>query len=220
VSVRTLSMNDSLHDYLIKVGTRMDDIKQRLRLETEAMPRGTMQISAEQGQFMGLLMRLLTVKKAIEVGTFTGYSALCIAEALPEDGRLICCDISDEFTRIGKPYWEEANVTHKIDLRLAPATQTLETLMQQGHAGTIDFIFLDADKASYDIYYEYALKLLRSGGLIAVDNALWDGLVADLNVVDEDTVALRNLNTKIHADNRVDMCLLPLGDGLMLAMKR
>jgi predicted O-methyltransferase YrrM len=220
MSVRTISLDDTLHAYLLKVGTRMDDIKLRLRAETEAMPQGRMQISAEQGQFMSLLMRLLNVKKAIEVGTFTGYSALCVAEALPSDGVLICCDVSDEFTRVGKPYWEEAGVATKIDLRLAPGAETLEKLLQEGHAGTVDFMFLDADKPSYDTYYEYALKLLRPGGLIGVDNALWSGYVANPEINDEDTVALRELNFKIHADPRVEMCLLPLGDGLMLAMKK
>ena len=220
MSVRTISLDDTLHAYLLKVGTRMDDIKHRLRAETEKMPQGRMQISAEQGQFMGLLMRLMGVKKAIEVGTFTGYSALCVAEALPDEGILICCDVSDEFTRVGKPYWEEAGVSKKIDLRIAPGWETLEKLLQEGHAGTVDFMFLDADKPSYDAYYEYALRLLRVGGLIGVDNALWSGDVADNTKNDDDTVALRNLNAKIQADSRVEMCLLPLGDGLMLAMKK
>jgi caffeoyl-CoA O-methyltransferase len=220
MSVRTISIDDTVHAYLLKVGTRLDEVKRQLRAETEAMPSGRMQISAEQGQFMGLLMRALGVKKVLEVGTFTGYSALCIAEALPPDGQVICCDVSEEFTSVARRYWAKAGVSDKIALHLAPATETLQKLLDDGQAGTFDFCFIDADKPNYGMYYEMGLQLLRPGGLIAVDNALWSGKVADDSITDDDTVALRNLNAKIHADERVECSLLPLGDGLMMALKR
>ena len=156
----------------------------------------------------------------MEVGTFTGYSALAVALALPEDGRLVACDVSEEWTAIGRRYWEEAGVAHKIDLRLAPALETLDRLLAEGHAGTFDFVFIDADKEGYDAYYERALVLLRTGGLIALDNTLWEGKVLDAAVTDPDTEAIRALNTKLTGDERVTLSLVPVGDGLTLARKR
>lgn len=179
-----------------------------------------MQISVEQGQFMALLVRLLGAQKTLEVGVFTGYSALCVALALPPDGRVVACDISEAWTAIARRYWDQADVAGKIDLRLGPAMGTLQNLEAQGHGGTFDFAFIDADKENYDRYYESALALVRPGGLVALDNTLWSGLVADPSVRDDDTVALRALNQKLHQDERIDLSLLPVGDGLTLARKR
>jgi len=169
---------------------------------------------------MALLVRLIGARRTIEIGVFTGYSALCVALALPDDGYVLACDVSDEYTRIGRPFWQQAGVAHKIELRLAPARQTLDARLAAGEAGTFDFAFIDADKSGYDAYYEAALVLLRDGGLVAIDNTLWSGHVADPAHDDEDTVALRRLNDKIRADARVDMCLLSVGDGVTLARKR
>ncbi len=178
-----------------------------------------MQIGPEQAQFMALLVKLIGARRAIEIGVFTGYSALTVALALPDDGRLLACDISDEYTRVGRPFWEQAGVAAKIDLQLAPATQTLDAHIAAGESGQYDFAFIDADKASYDAYYERCLVLLRPGGLIAIDNVLWGGSVAR-PAEDADTKALQALNDKIHADQRVDMAMLPIGDGVTLARKR
>jgi predicted O-methyltransferase YrrM len=200
--------------------TRETPLQRRLREETSALPMGTMQISADQGALFALLVRTLGARRAIEIGTFTGYSALAVASALPADGKLICCDISDEWTRIGQRYWDEAGVSQRIDLRLGPALETLGTLLRDGGANTYDFAFIDADKSNYDAYYEACLKLVRTGGLIALDNMLWGGKVVEPDVHDDDTDALRALNTKIRDDKRVDGCLLTVGDGVMLARKR
>jgi caffeoyl-CoA O-methyltransferase len=179
-----------------------------------------MQIGPEQGQLMGLLARLVGAKRCIEIGVFTGYSSLAVALALPEDGRILACDVSEEWTAIARRFWREAGVEHKIELKLQPATRTLEQLLAAGEAGRYDFAFIDADKPSYDTYYELLLQLLRPGGLIALDNTLWSGHVADPNNRDPNTVALRALNDKLHRDERVDLSLLPVGDGLTLARKR
>ena len=179
-----------------------------------------MQVGPEQGQFMALLVELLGARNALEVGTFTGYSALAVALALPEDGRLVACDVSEEWTAIGRRYWEEAGVAHKIDLRLAPAVETLDALLAEGCGGTFDFAFIDADKEGYDAYYERALELMRPGGLVVLDNTLWRGKVADPTISDADTEALRALNTKLAGDERVTLSLLPVGDGVTLARKR
>ena len=179
-----------------------------------------MQIGPEQGQFMALLVELMGARKTLEVGTFTGYSALAVALALPEVGRLVACDISEEWTAMGRRYWEEAGVAHKIDLRLAPALETLDELLTEGSAGTFDFAFIDADKEGYDAYYERSLKLIRTGGLIAFDNTLWEGKVVDPTATDVDTEAIRAINTKLAGDERVTLSLLPVGDGLTLARKR
>jgi predicted O-methyltransferase YrrM len=178
-----------------------------------------MQIGPDQGQFMALLVKLLGARRTIEIGTFTGYSALSVALALPKDGRLLACDISDEYTRVGKPFWEQAGVAGKIELVLAPALQTLDARLAAGEAGAYDFAFIDADKANYDAYYERCLQLIRSGGLIAFDNTLWGGAVAR-PAESEDTRALQALNDKLHHDERIDLSLLTVGDGLTLARKR
>ena len=200
--------------------TRETPLQRRLREETSALPMGTMQISADQGALFALLVRTLGARRAIEIGTFTGYSALAVASALPADGTLVCCDISDEWTRIGQRYWDEAGVSQRIDLRLGPALDTLGTLLRDGGANAYDFAFIDADKSNYDAYYEACLELVRTGGLIALDNMLWGGKVVEPDVHDDDTDALRALNTKIRDDKRVDACLLTVGDGVMLARKR
>lgn len=220
MSARTLSMTDELHHYMLSVSVQQTDVMRALRDETAKMSNGGMQISAEQGQFMALLMKILGAKRTLEVGVFTGYSALAVAQALPEDGRIIACDVSEEFTSVARRYWAEAGVAHKIDLRIGPALEALEKLLAAGESGTFDFAFIDADKVNYDAYYEAALKLVRPGGLVAIDNTLWSGKVADASAQDEATVVLRALNEKLHHDERVDVSLLPLGDGLTLARKK
>jgi predicted O-methyltransferase YrrM len=196
------------------------ELAQRLRRETSALPLAIMQIGADQGAFLALLVRAIGARRAIEIGTFTGYSALMIASALPADGLLICCDVNDEWTGIARRYWNEAGLSSRIDLRLAPALDTLAVLLRNNGAGTFDFAFIDADKVTYPAYYEACLALLRSGGVVALDNMLRDGAVADSNVHDEQTDVLRALNAKIREDVRVDACLLSVGDGVMLARKR
>ena len=196
------------------------DVQRRLRSETARLPNAGMQIGADLGALLGLLIRTLGARNAIEVGTFTGYSALAVAAALPEDGRLVACDVSDEWTSIGRRYWIEAGVSDRIDLRLAPAANTLQALLRERGEGSFDFMFIDADKTGYDAYYEAGLKLVRAGGIIALDNMIWGGRVADPAVNDADTVALRALNAKIAADRRVDACLATIGDGVMLARRR
>ena len=220
MSARTLTMTEPLYDYLLSINRPLPDILQRLRAETLLHPAAGMQISVEQGEFMGLLIQLMGVRQALEVGVFTGYSALMVALALPQDGKLIACDVSEEWTSIGRRYWREAGVEGKIDLRIAPAIETLDALLSAGQAGTFDFVFIDADKPNYHGYYERALQLLRTNGLIAIDNTLWSGQVADDTVQDESTVALRSLNAKLRDDERVTLSVLPIGDGLTLAMKR
>jgi len=209
-----------LYEYLLKVSTRESELKSELREETAALPNGRMQISPDQGQFMALLAKLVGAKRTIEIGTFTGYSAWCVAEALPSDGRLVACDTSEEWTSIGRSYWVKSGVSEKIDLRIGPALDTLGDLLDEEGPESYDFAFIDADKANYDNYYEKCLQLVRIGGLIVVDNALWGGQVMDDSYQDEDTVALRNLNEKIRDDQRVDASLLSIGDGLYLARKR
>lgn len=220
MSTRTISMTDNLHDYLLSVTPTISDVMQRLRDETAQLPMGMMEISVEQGQLMGLIIEMIGAKKTIEVGVFTGYSSLVVAQALPEDGKIIACDVSEEWTSVGRRYWKEAGVAHKIDLRIAPALQTLQKLIDDGQSGTFDFAFIDADKSNYGAYYELCLKLLRKGGLIGIDNTLWGGRVADESVLDADTVAIRAINAKLAADDRVTPCLVPVGDGFSLALKR
>lgn len=220
MSSRTLSVTDDIHRYILERSVREPEVLARLRDVTAAMPDAEMQIGPEQGQFMALLARLIGARRCIEVGTFTGYSSLVVALALPEDGRIIACDVSHEWTSIARRFWREAGVAHKIDLRLQPAVQTLAELTAAGGENQFDFAFIDADKTGYAGYYEQLLGLLRPGGLIVADNTLWSGRVADGTVNDEDTVALRAFNDKLHADERVDLSLVPIGDGLTLARKR
>jgi caffeoyl-CoA O-methyltransferase len=219
MSRRTLTVDDDLYRYLVDHSLREHPAQAALRAATAAHPHAGMQISPEQGQFMALLVKLLDARRALEIGVFTGYSALTVALALPDDGRLLACDISDEYTRVGRPYWEQAGVEGKIDLQLAPARATLDARLAGGEAGQYDFAFIDADKASYDAYYERCLQLLRAGGLIAIDNTLWSGKVAH-PASDADTIALQKLNAKLRDDERIDLSLLPIGDGLTLARKR
>lgn len=215
-----LALNDQSYNYLLDTSLRETEVAQRLREATGNLPEGGLQISPNQGQFMALLVQLMSAKKTLEIGVFTGYSALVVALALPDDGKLIACDISAEWTAIGRRYWAEAGVNHKIDLRLAPAVATLDALIADGQAGTFDFAFIDADKTNYDNYYERALQLVRKGGLIVFDNTLWYGKVADENEQDDDTVALRALNKKLQADERIFMSQIPVGDGVTLAIPR
>ena len=220
MSNKTLNMSDTLFAYLREHSVREPDVLTRLREETGKLPLAAMQIAPEQGQFMQLLVKALGIRRALEVGVFTGYSSLCVALAMPEDGRITACDIDEDFTAIARRYWKAAGVDHKIDLRIAPALKTLDALIEDGLQEQFDFAFIDADKTGYKDYYERALTLLRRGGLIAVDNTLWNGNVADPDNNTEDTQAIRALNTHIHADERVDICMLPIGDGLTLALKR
>jgi len=219
MSNRSLNLDDNLYQYLLDHSLREHPAQLGLREATRSHQAAGMQISPEQGQFMALLVKLLGVRRAIEIGVFTGYSALSVALALPDDGYLLACDISDDYTRIGKPFWRDAGVSHKIDLQLAPALDTLDQRLGAGEAGQYDFAFIDADKVSYDAYYERCLQLLRPGGLIAIDNVLWSGAVAQPSQ-ESDTQALQALNRKLHADTRIDPSMLPLGDGLTLARKR
>jgi predicted O-methyltransferase YrrM len=219
MSSRLLHVDDTLYRYLLAHSLREHPAQAALREATARHPHALMQISPDQGQLMSLLARLIGARRAIEVGVFTGYSALSVALALPDDGYLLACDISDDYTRIGRPHWEAAGVAHKIDLQLAPALQTLDARLAQGEAGRYDFAFIDADKTSYDAYYERCLQLLRAGGLIVVDNTLWSGAVAR-KAEDESTTALQALNDKLHRDERIDLSLLAIGDGVTLARKR
>ena len=219
MSSRTLNLTDTIYQYLLNTSLREHPAQVALREATRTHPYAMMQISPEQGQFMAMLVRLIGARRTIEIGVFTGYSALSVAMALPEDGKVLACDISDEFTRVGVPYWQSAGVAHKIDLQLAPAVKTLDAHIAAGEQGQYDFAFIDADKSSYDAYYERCLVLLRTGGLIAIDNTLWSGKVAAPSE-DVDTKALQALNSKLLCDERVDISMLPIGDGLTLARKR
>ena len=220
MSSRQVLLTADLHRYVVENSLREPEILARLRAETARLAHAGMQIGPEQGQLMALLAKLIGAKKCIEVGVFTGYSSLVVALALPTDGRIVACDISEEWTSIGRRYWAEAGVEHKIDLHLGRATRTLDELIGAGEAGTYDYAFIDADKPSYDAYYERILQLIRPGGLILIDNVLWSGAVADAQITDADTSALRQLNAKLHQDERVDMSLLGIGDGLTLVRKR
>jgi len=220
VGRKTLPLTDVLYQYVLDVSLRESEVARDLRAETARLPNAEMQSAPEQGQFMGLLVHLLGVRRALEIGVFTGYSALAVAEALPPDGRLVACDLSEEFTAIARRYWARAGVAGKIDLRLAPAVETLDALLAEGQAGTFDFAFIDADKERYDAYYERALSLLRPGGLLLIDNVLWGGEVADPSADTPALRAIRALNLKLRDDERVDLSLLPLADGVSLVRKR
>ena len=220
MSVATLPMTEALYAYLVKTTLREPPLLERLRHETAMLPAGGMQIAPEQGQLMALLVELLGARRTLEVGVFTGYSSTVVALALPADGKIIACDVSDDWTGIARRYWREAGVESKIELHVQPALTTLEALLASGQAGSFDFAFIDADKPSYDAYYERSLQLVRQGGLIAIDNTLWSGAVADPSDTSESTRALRALNQKIAKDERVTASLVPIGDGLYLARKR
>ena len=217
---RNVQLTDKLYEYLVDHSVREHPVLSQLRAETAKLPHAGMQIGADQGQFMALLARLIGARRCIEVGVFTGYSSLAVALALPDDGRIIACDVSEEWTAIARRHWEKAGVAKKIDLRLGRATATLDQLLAEGGEGRYDFAFIDADKTSYRDYFERCLRLLRANGLIAIDNTLWSGDVADPSNTKPDTVALRELNDALHRDERVDIALLPLGDGVTLARKR
>jgi caffeoyl-CoA O-methyltransferase len=219
LSNRSLNLDDTLYDYLLAHSLREHPAQAALRAATRHHQHAGMQISPEQGQLMALLVKLIGARRTIEIGVFTGYSALTVALALPHDGQLLACDINDEYTRIGRPFWEQAGVLHKIELALAPALTTLDARLAAGAEGDYDFAFIDADKTNYDNYYERCLRLVRSGGLIAIDNTLWSGSVAR-PADSADTAAIQALNDKLHTDQRIDLSLLPIGDGLSLARKR
>jgi len=220
MSNRTISIDDTLYRYMTSVSLREPDVLRRLRDETAALPQHSMQISPEQGQFMGLLVELIGARKCLEIGTFTGYSALSVACRLPDDGVLVACDISEDFTDRAKPFWEEAGVAGKIDLRIGPAHDTLDGLIADGETGTFDFAFIDADKVNYLGYFQRAFDLTRTGGLICIDNVLWSGAVADPSRNDKDTEAIRAFNAALSTDTRISLSMLPIGDGLTLARKR
>lgn len=219
MSTRTLNFSDEVIEYLRTKGLREPALLEELRQRTAALPQAGMQISPEQGALMSSLIRLLGARRTLEVGTFTGYSALVVALALREGGKVVACDVSEEWTAIGREFWARAGVGDRIELHLGPAVETLDSLIVAA-GEPFDFAFIDADKSNYDIYYERCLELIRPGGVIAVDNVLWGGSVVDESRQDEDVVAIRALNDKIHGDERVEMCMLPVGDGLTLAIKR
>jgi predicted O-methyltransferase YrrM len=221
MSNQSIQLTNNLHQYLLDNSLREPEILTKLRQQTAEHPLLDMQISPEQGQLMGLLVKLIGAKKCLEVGVFTGYSSLVVALNLPDDGIILACDVSVEFTSIAKQYWQAAGVSHKIDLQIAPALETLDRLINNGEAGTFDFAFIDADKNNYAAYYDRCFQLVRSGGLILVDNVLWYGRVAD-PAMDKDkrTQAIKQINQQIYDDNRVQISLIPIGDGLTIARKK
>jgi predicted O-methyltransferase YrrM len=219
MSNKTLGLDDRLSAYLRSVGVREPEVLQQLRSHNAEYPQGHMQICPEQGQFMAMLVKLISARYILEVGVFTGYSSLAMALALPDDGRVVACDVSAEVTDVARKYWQMAGVAHKIDLRIAPAVDTLQGLLAVGAGGTFDLAFIDADKASYPEYYELCLELVRSSGVILIDNVLWYGRVADPDVTDKRTSILRDLNAKIYRDQRVELVILPIGDGMTVIRK-
>ena len=214
-----LSYTSSLRQYVWQYGLREHPALKELRTETEKLPSSMMQICPEQGALMGNLIRLIAAKKTIEVGTYTGYSAMAVALALPDDGEVVACDVSEEWTSVAKKAWEKAGIANKINLQLAPASNTLDALLAEGKEGSFDFAFIDADKTNYQIYYEQCLKLIRQRGIIVIDNVLWGGAVTDSNRNDADTEAIRELNQFIATDERVSISMIPVGDGLTVAVK-
>ena len=220
MSKQTTGLEQHLADYIQSISLREPDILKQLREETAKLSMAQMQISTEQGQFMALLAQLMGAKKTLEIGVFTGYSALAVALALPDDGKVIACDISEEYTAIAKDFWERAGVSEKIDLRIAPALETLDQLISEDETGSFDLAFIDADKRNYENYYERALRLLRPGGLILIDNVLWSGKVVDPTITDKQTQAIREFNQKLHQDSRISLSLIAIADGLTLVLKR
>ncbi|MCC5641259.1 class I SAM-dependent methyltransferase [Nostoc sp. CHAB 5844] len=219
MTTQTLGLKPNLYQYLLSVSGREPEILTQLRQETAQHPMGRMQIAPEQGQLMSLLVQLIAANKTLEVGVFTGYSTLVVALALPKTGKVVACDTSEEYTAIARRYWQQAGVSEKIDLHIAPAMETLDRLLANGETETFDFAFIDADKSNYDSYYERSLQLVRPGGLIAIDNVLWSGRVADIQVQDNRTKKIRAFNQKLHQDSRVTLSLIPIADGLTLARK-
>jgi predicted O-methyltransferase YrrM len=220
MSNRSIGLGDDVYDYLLQVSLRESPVLEALRRRTAEHPAAAMQIAPEQGQFMALLVKLTGARRCLEVGVFTGYSSLAVAAALPEEGHIVACDVSEEYTAVAREYWQRAGVADKIDLRVAPAVDTLDGLLANGEAGTFDFAFIDADKTHYQAYYERSLELLRPGGLVAVDNTLWSGSLIEPAADDDDAQALASFNARLLDDERVDLSLLPVGDGLTLARKR
>lgn len=216
---RSIGLSEDLHDYLLSVSLRETDVMRRLREETMQHPASEMQTAPEQAQFLAFLARLVGARRTLEVGVFTGYSSLAVAQALPEDAEIVACDISEEYTKVARRYWQEAGVDHKVDLRIGPAVETLNGLLQKQAAGTFDFAFIDADKQSYDAYYERALELLRPGGLMAIDNVFRSGKVVDPPEDDASTQAIAALNAKLHEDDRVYLSMVPIADGVTLVQK-
>lgn len=219
MSNQTINLSDTLYQYMLSVSLREPAILKSVRETTHQLSSHSMQISPEQGQLMAFLIKLIGAKKALELGVYTGYSSLAVALALPEAGKIIACDINTETTSIAQDFWQKAGVTQKIDLKLAPALETLDNLIKENHSNSFDFIFIDADKQNYLNYYERSLMLLRPGGLILVDNVLWSGRVADTHPHDKQTLAMRAFNQAIYQDKRISMCLIPIGDGLTMVRK-
>ncbi len=217
---RSIGLPGRIHDYVLRWGFEEPAVLARLREENARHPRASMQISPEQGAVLGLLVELLGARRCLEIGTFTGYSSLAVALAMPDDGTIVCCDVSDEYTSVARGYWVEAGVDHKVDLRLGPALGTLDALLAEGARGTFDLAFIDADKPAYPDYWERCLELVRPGGVIALDNVLWGGQVADPSARDASTTALRLVNERVHDDPRVRHVLLPIADGMTIARKR
>jgi len=220
MSSDTLPLTPELLEYLQKVSLREPPVLRRLRVETAEHPYASMQISPEQGQFMALLVKLIGARRTLEIGVFTGYSSTIVALALPQEGCITACDVDEDFTSIARRYWNEAGVSQKIELHMAPALDTLQQLLDQGATNSYDLAFIDADKCNYPLYYEKCLQLVHPGGVILVDNVLWGGRVVNPDIDDEDTGGIRRLNTIIHADDRVDVSMIPIGDGLTLVRKR
>lgn len=219
MSMRSFGLSDEMREYMLNMSVRESDILRELREETAPLALAVMQVSPEQGQFMQMLIKLTGARRCIEIGVFTGYSSTCIALALPQDGELIACDTSEEWTAMARHYWQRAGVAEKIQLRLAPARDTLDALLEDKQRNSFDFVFIDADKVSYIDYYERCLSLLKPGGLMAIDNVFWDGAVIDKQIQDADTQAIRQFNQHVCADTRVEISMLPIGDGLTLARK-
>ena len=220
MSTRTIQVTDQVHEYMLGVSLREPKVLQQLREETANLAEGGMQLSPEQGQFMRFLVRMLGAKRTLEVGVFTGYSSLSVAFGLPDDGQIVACDVSEQYTSIARRYWQAAGMDHKIQLHLGPAVHTLDNLIQAGHLNSFDFAFIDADKENYARYYEQCLQLVRRGGVIGIDNTLWGGTLVDEGQQDDSTNAIRALNKKLHADDRVELSMVPIGDGFTLARKR
>lgn len=220
VSNRTIALDDRLYEYLIRVSLREPGVLKSLREETAAHPEHAMQIAPEEGQFLALLVRLIKARRCLEIGVFTGYSSLCVALALPPGGRVRALDVSEEYTSVARRYWRDAGVEDRIDLRLGPARESLLQMIQGGERESYDFAFIDADKVNYPVYYESALDLIRPGGVIAIDNIFWGGAVAEPTNQEADTLAIRRLSERLHEDNRIDLSLVPIGDGLTVAWKR